>query len=115
MTDSRQITLYVHPAAMLGVSDQAEYYARRANEALAQRWESAVDQVIYSLLKFPSQGSPCKFPTLETTGLRSISIPNFPKHLLFYRYLPLDNTLVIVHVAHGARDLESTIASILSE
>jgi len=115
MTDDRQITLHIHPAAMLGVSDQAEYYVRKANDALALRWELAVDQAIYSLLKFPLQGSLCTFPTLETPDIRSVSIPQFPKHLLFYRFLETENTLTIVHVAHGARDLESTIASILSE
>jgi plasmid stabilization system protein ParE len=35
-----------------------------------------------------------------------LAVPGFPKHLVFYRYLAEEDTLRVVHVLHGARNLE---------
>jgi toxin ParE1/3/4 len=103
------ISLRVKEAAALSVLEQAEYYAESASRSLAIRWEQAVDDAVYSLLKIPERGAQCRFRSPSLARLRWIPVPGFPKHLVFYRYAPEEEVLLVVHVLHGARDLESLL------
>jgi toxin ParE1/3/4 len=103
------IELRISEAAALSIVEQADYYQQAADLALAQRWESAVDQAVNSLLSLPDRGAPCRFRSPALAGLRWIFIPGFPKHMVFYRYLPEEQAVLIVQVLHGARDLETIL------
>ena len=103
------IELRISEAATLSIVEQADYYEQAADLALAQRWESAVEQAVNSLLSWPERGTPCRFRSPALTGLRWIFIPGFPKHMIFYRYLLQSQAILVVHVLHGARDLETTL------
>jgi plasmid stabilization system protein ParE len=103
------IELCISEAAALSIVEQADFYEQASDIALARRWESAVDQAVNSLQDFPERGALCRFRSPALVGLRWVLVPNFPKHMVFYRNLPLEQALLIVHVLHGARDLETLL------
>jgi toxin ParE1/3/4 len=100
------IELRVSEAAALSIVEQADYYRQASDIALALRWEQAVDQAVHSLLTWPERGALSRFRSPVLAGVRWISIPGFPKHMVFYRYQPKEQVLLIVQVLHGARNLE---------
>jgi plasmid stabilization system protein ParE len=53
----------------------------------------------------PQLGASCNFDEDELHGIRRISITGFAKHSAFYQVGKRE--LIILRVAHGARDLES--------
>jgi len=69
-----------------------------------------VDNAIHSLLNWPERGAACRFRSLALAGLRWIFVPGFPKHMVFYQYLPGEKAVRIVQVLHGARDLETLLS-----
>jgi plasmid stabilization system protein ParE len=101
--------LRVSEAAALSVIDQADYYRQASDSSLADRWEKAVDQAMRALLLQPERGTSCRFREMTLREMRWIPIPGFPRHMIFYRYLPAEQAVVIVHVLHGARDWESIL------
>ena len=103
-------TLRVTEAAALALVEQADYYRSVSDEELAARWEESTDAAMRSLLRFPERGAPCRFRSPALAGLRWIFVPGFPRHLLFYRCEPDRQTVLVVHVLHGARDLESLLS-----
>ena len=107
----RPVRLQVLPAAAHSIVEQADYYELKQNEVLALRWQLAVDKAIQSLLRSPRKGSPCRFPSPLLADLRRIPIPRFPKHYVFYRFTEEQNTLIVINVIHGARDLESLLST----
>jgi len=105
------IFLEILPTASQEIVEQAHYYRDKADEALANRWQAAVVETIYSLRAAPERGSLGDFKTDSISDLRRIGIRGFPKHLIFYRFIDASRTLVIVSVLHGARDLESLLVT----
>lgn len=103
------IKLRVSEAAALSIIEQADYYRAEADDALALRWESAVDEAVLSLQKQPERGARCRFRSTALAGLRWIFVPGFSRQMVFYRYLPEETTIVIVQVLHGAQDLETVM------
>jgi toxin ParE1/3/4 len=104
------IELIVSEAAAHAIVEQADYYRNAGNDSLALRWETAVDEAANSLLKFPERGVVCRFRSPSLAGLRWIFVSGFPKHMVFYRYLPKAEAILIVQVLHGARNLESVLS-----
>lgn len=49
-------------------------------------------------------GALCTFRPPDLQGVRRMLISGFPKHLVFYRFD--DGEVLVLRVAHGARDLE---------
>jgi plasmid stabilization system protein ParE len=93
--------------AAQAIVDQAEYYRQQSPGAgLDQRWEQAVTEAMLSLREMPERGARCYFRSPELQRLRRLSIQGFPHHLLFYAYEKSTRRLRIIHVLHGARDLE---------
>jgi plasmid stabilization system protein ParE len=105
------IKLHIFEAAALSIVEQADYYQEKSGPSLAFKWESAVHEAISSLLRQPEIGSPCKFRSHALAGLRWASVPGFPKHMIFYRYVQADDTLFVVQLLHGARDIESILGN----
>lgn len=103
------IELRVSEAAAISIVEQADYYQHASDLALAQRWESAVTRALRSLLSRPETGAPCHFRSQFLEGLRWMQVPGFPKHMVFYRYLPDEKAIVVVQVLHGARNLETLL------
>jgi plasmid stabilization system protein ParE len=104
------IKLRVSEAAARSILEQAGYYREAANDSLALGWESAVDEAVHSLLKLPERGALCGFRSSSLAGIRWISIPGFPRHMVFYRFVPAEKAVVILQVLHGARDLDIVLS-----
>lgn len=109
MTSTR-IRVHISEVAAKAIIDQADYYASQQDEALAARWEKAVAGSIRSLLRMPERGSLCHFHPAGLRRLRRISVSGFPQHLVFYRYIHEQRIVHIVHVLHGARDIEALLS-----
>jgi plasmid stabilization system protein ParE len=103
------IELRISEEASLSIVEQADYYQQTADFALVQRWELAVDQAVNSLLILPERGAPCRLRSPALADLRWIFVPGFPKHMVFYRYLPQELAILIIQVLHGARNLETLL------
>jgi plasmid stabilization system protein ParE len=103
------IQLRVSKAAAFSIVEQADYCGQAQDRALAQRWEDAVDQSVQSLLTLPERGTLCRFRSPELAGLRWIFVPGFSKHMIFYKYVPDAQSILIVQVLHGARNLETLL------
>ena len=103
------IELRISEAAAHTIVEQMEYYEQASNLALARRWEEAVDQTVNSLRNLPERGALCRFRSSALSGLRWVFVSGFPKHMVFYRYLPQDQAIQILHLLHGARDLETLL------
>ncbi len=101
--------LRVSEAAAVSIVEQADYYRQASDLALAQRWESAAERAVHSLLSWPERGTLCRFRSPSLAGLRWICISGFSKHMVFYRHLPQERAILIVQILHGARDLETIL------
>jgi len=86
----------------LFVDDLTRVYAYLADRSprSADRFLEEVELVVDLLAEFPELGRP---RDELKAGLHSFRVRRF-RHLIFYRVTP--NTLVLLRVLHGARDLE---------
>jgi plasmid stabilization system protein ParE len=97
------------PEAADVILDQADYYERESGERLARRWHLAVDSLIRRIALNPELGAPAFASIPRFAGLRRISVPRFPNHLLFYRYSKPERLVTIENLMHGARDIEALL------
>jgi toxin ParE1/3/4 len=84
----------------------AEYISRDSLET-ALRFFDAVEATIENLAELPGKGSRRDFEDPRLKDLRSWAVQGFPNHLIFYE--ATDQTLLIVAVLHGARDLPAAL------
>ncbi|WP_420237971.1 type II toxin-antitoxin system RelE/ParE family toxin [Telmatobacter bradus] len=99
-------TLHLTEAAALSIVEQADYYLQQSGEALALRWESAVDDALRSLLQMPERGASCHLKAPQLVGIRWILLAGFPKYMVFYRYAADESIVHSLHLLHGAQDIE---------
>ena len=97
--------IHLSDAAVNDIIEQADWYEARANSRLGNCWESAVAQALLRIVTNPRSGAQCTFKASELRGVRRMSVSGFSKHLIFYRVEK--DSLLILRVIHGARDLES--------
>ena len=91
--------------AVADILEQADWYEAQADQKLAKHWEKAVTSALLRISHRPDAGALCRFRADELHGTRRVPVPEFPKHLIFYRLQ--ENEILILRVVHGARDLES--------
>jgi plasmid stabilization system protein ParE len=103
--------LRISEAAALSILEQADYYRQSGSEASARRWEASVDEAIRSLVNLPERGALCRFRSPALANIRWIPVPDFPKHLVFYRVRLQENSILIVEIQHGSRDLEAVLGA----
>jgi len=86
------------------VEVQFRWYIEEADEEIANRYITAVEATLTTLLKQPEFGRLRFHSDLKLRGIRScLIIKPFQRHLLFYR---LTTDLIIAErTIHGARDL----------
>ena len=94
-------------AAADDIVRQSDWYAMQADESLAARWETAVTSTVLRIADFPNSGALCNFKKAELRDLRRMAVDDFTKHLIFYR--TDGESIFIVRVVYGARDLERLI------
>ena len=88
---------------------QRNYYLVQENRQLAERWVLAVLAATESLRQMPERGSPCNFRAVKLKLLRRLPVPGFASHLIFYQYRREERVVRVVHVLHGARDIENVL------
>jgi toxin ParE1/3/4 len=92
------------PESLADIALQADYYAQRENVALAQRFTDAVKATVRLLTGHPWIGKETDYAHPKLAGIRLFLVRKpFDKHLIFYRVC--GDTLDIVRVVHGLRDL----------
>lgn len=108
MTKTHNLFLDILDEASQEIIDQALYYREESPDSdLETQWDHAVSQAIGSLLTMPERGSRCNFQSPELQGMRWIPVSGFPKHIVFYLIVAEERVVRIVHILHGARDLEA--------
>jgi plasmid stabilization system protein ParE len=103
------VKLTVLPRAAQEITEQAAYYRERANVALANRWRTAVQTSIHAIRRFPESGSPLRSQTPLLSSIRRLPVEGFPNYLVFYEADIAANTIYIISVVHGARDLDALL------
>ncbi len=86
------------------VAQQARWYARQRDEALALDYARAVEGTLEFLAQHPQLGTQCRYPEPALADLRFYLVAKpFERHLIYYRVSGDD--LVAFRVVPGARDL----------
>jgi len=85
----------------------------RANPRAARRFIEAVREATTRLAEMPELGGEYESANPRLKGLRVVTIPGFRNYLLFYRFN--DDSLDVVRVIHGARDLDRLLPRESSE
>jgi toxin ParE1/3/4 len=99
------ITRHVfRPNASEDLDSQLDYYAREAGIDLALKFLDALEEAIRLLYQHPEAGSPRDFENSRLKGIRSWPVPGFEAIRLYYDR-PDENTLRVVRILHGKRDL----------
>ena len=92
------------PAAIEDLVAQGEYYVEQGSPETAVRFLEAADAAFEQLARRPGIGAPRRYRKPQLSGLRMWPIPEFEKHLIFYRQT--EDGIEVVRVLHGARDLK---------
>jgi len=95
-------TLY-RPQFYFDYESALSYLAGAASAETALRWEKALMDMVTLLAQHPALGR--RRPDLTPDGLRSLPLKEFPKYLLFYRWMEDEEVLEIFGVIHGAMNL----------
>ena len=92
------------PESLADIALQADYYSRREDIALAERFTDAVKNTVKLLVAHPGIGKATDYANPKLAGVRLFLVQKpFDKHLIFYRVC--GDTLDIVRIMHGLRDL----------
>ena len=97
----------VRPLAWREINTQIDYLEEQAGLETAERF---LDQLIISfedLSRMPRMGVLCGFRKQATRRLRRWPVKGFENWLIFYQ--ARRDGVEIVHVMHGARDIESLL------
>jgi plasmid stabilization system protein ParE len=98
------LTLQRADAFIADFEQQARWYVREANEAVARRYLRALESTLLLLCGHPGLGRIRRFRHPQLRGIRSFRVePPFDRHLIFYRYDA--KALYAERVMHGSRDL----------
>ena len=70
----------------------------------ADRLLAAAEDTFEVLARMPDMGSPRTFKPVRLRKLRSFRVKGFENYLIFY--IPLRDGIEVLHILHGARELE---------
>jgi toxin ParE1/3/4 len=100
------------PRAIYAIIDIAEYIGRDSLNA-AERFMDSTEESFKQIEAMPGMGHIYQTADKRLSGIRVWSVKGFPNHLIFYRPLPDGDE--ILHVLHGARDLNAVLAAELEK
>lgn len=84
------------------------YLELHGSPAVSERFVTSVFETFQELADMPKMGHPCGFERPTLRRLRRWPVKGFENWLIFYR--PKRDGVEVVHVYHGARDLDSLFA-----
>lgn len=98
------IEVELSPKARREVRQIAGYLVREsANAALGLRFAAAVRETLLRVLEFPNTGKRVDSAQRKLFGLRVVPVSDFSNYLIYY--VPSDDTVYVLRVLHGARNL----------
>ena len=98
--------IQITPPARADILDQARYYREQSSPALAQRWRTAVNQLVLSLTAMPERAPFLNSESLPAHTYRHLAVPGFSNHSVVYRLDLSRNLVTIVADLHGARNAD---------
>ena len=104
MTRRIQLT----PQASNDLDNEFDYLAERNTEA-ARRFYAAAQETFSSLAEIPGTGVLRDYQNPQFAGMRMRAIKGFRNYLAFY--LTTDDSIQVLRVLHGARDIERIFSS----
>lgn len=99
--------VFVRARARRDLLSNAEYLEEHGGVETAQRFLDATQSTFELLAKMPKVGSLCAFRKPALRRIRRWPVKGFENWLIFYQ--PRRNGVEIVHVIHGARDIEGLL------
>ena len=97
----------VRPYAWREISAQLDYLEEEAGLATAERFLDQLIATFEALSLQPKMGARCGFRGPRIRRLRRWRVKDFENWLIFYQ--AKRNGVEIIHVMHGARDIESLL------
>jgi toxin ParE1/3/4 len=97
----------VRPLAWREINAQLDYFEEQAGLETAERFLGLLISTFEELSQMPNVGVLCGFRKLAARRLRRWPVKGFENWLIFYQ--PRRDGVEIVHVMHGARDIESLL------
>ena len=94
--------LIITPRAQDDIDEHAAFIAGDSLDA-GLRFLDAIEHARNELATHPEIGAERRFDSPALSGLRVWPVPHFQNWLIFYRLN--DETLTVVRVLHGARDI----------
>jgi toxin ParE1/3/4 len=93
------------PQARNDIRDTAAFLLVEASEAIAVRFENAVQTLARTLARMPGIGAPCSFRNPKLHDIRRLTVTGFENWLFFYR--DTKDGIDVIRVLHGARDIDA--------
>jgi toxin ParE1/3/4 len=97
--------VFVRARARRDILSNAEYLEEQGGLETALRFLDATQKTFEALARMPKIGALCVFRSPVLRNLRRWPVKGFENWLIFYQ--PRRNGVEIVHLIHGARDIES--------
>lgn len=95
------------PSAERDLVEQGRYFAMEAGPEVALRFLDAARATFERLARIPRMGRLWRSALPRLAGVRVFPVRGFEKHLVFYRPLEGEEGVEVLHVFHGARDMEA--------
>ena len=100
------------PRAIHAIIDLAAYIGERS-PASAERFMDATEATFQKLERTPGLGHLHQSDDPRLANIRVYAVKGFPNHLIFYQVI--DNGIAILHVLHGARDIDAALEEELNK
>ncbi len=97
----------VRPLADFDLDELAFYYTTAANNDLGQRFLAAAHDTFALLAEQPQIGWHSRIRRVSLREMRVFRVKGFGKILVLY--LPLPNTIEVLRVIHGSRNLHALL------
>ena len=94
--------------ATVDVIDIVYYLADHDTLTVSNRFTAAIKKGYKQIADAPGIGAPRDYGNPALVGMRMFPVPGFPKYLIFYRVV--GDTVEILHVKHGAQNLDALFA-----
>lgn len=99
--------IVVRASARREIKSHGVYLEEQSGTEVADRFLVAVKDTLESLASMPKMGALCGFQRKALRRVRRWPVKGFENWLIFYQ--PKQNGIEVVHLIHGARDIEGLL------
>ncbi len=99
--------LFIQASAEADLLRQFEWFVEQGLPDIALQFRSAVREAFYALVSMPGAGAPRHIANSQLAGLRTWQVKGFAEFRVYY--LPSENTVTILRILHGKRDVGSIL------